>query len=413
MNRLAAARRSPVLRAFSSLATGSMIGLMLSFVVQAYLSRKVTVDVFGQINYARIVIGYFILALNFGFETYFLRALVGGRLQAGQAVGIQLSARLPVALLAFLGLVVWASLGGWTAPHVILVLYGITTLAYVLNLDWLFQVRERFSALAIANVGRGVLILICTVLLVHNAQDALQYVMVVAFAEVARVAYQWWLLRPKPTRVSTSEVLTTLRTSIAISASFFMISLYYNVDSLMLGHFKGDATVGIYVAAYNILTLAILPTTLLYQAFGPTLARSPWDFKIFKRYVTLTMLLAGVVFLGLILLHRVIILTLYGEKYLPSVPVLLFLSFNVLTSYAAGAFANPINIWGQYIQYLWIVSVGAGVNILLNLLLIPHYGILAAVGTTIFSELVVAFSASIIVLRGLKINSPLKQVQKV
>ncbi|WP_152544995.1 oligosaccharide flippase family protein [Deinococcus phoenicis] len=413
MSRLVAPGRNSVLRYFSVLATGSMLGLLLSFLVQAYLSRVVTVETFGQINYARILIGYLILALNFGFETYFLRALVSNELSPGRAVALQLSARLPLAILMMVGLLIWAGMGHWSVPRLIVTLYGLTTLAYVLNIDWLFQVREQFSALAAINLGRGLLVLAGTLLLVRSPHDTVKYVALVALAELARVLYQWWRLRPRLERVSLRQLLLTVRTSIPISASFFMISLYYNIDSIMLGHFRSDAAVAIYVAAYNILTLAILPTSLLYQAFGPTLARSPWNIEVFRRYFGSTMALALVVFVVLFLLHRFVILTLYGEKYEASIPVLMLLSFNILSSYLAGAFANPINIWGQHIKYFWIVASGATVNVILNFLLIPRYGIPAAVGATITSELVVALLAMWAIFRGFRTYSEVKPSVKV
>jgi O-antigen/teichoic acid export membrane protein len=101
------------------------------------------------------------------------------------------------------------------------------------------------------------------------------------------------------------------------------------------------------------------------------------------------MLLSIIIFISLFVLSKYLILITYGEKYLESIPVLKLLSFNVLSSYAAGAFANSINVWGYHKDYLFIVSMGALTNFIGNLIFIPKYGITAAIATTIISELVV------------------------
>lgn len=398
-HRLRALTQHSITRHFSVLAFGTLLALLLNFLAQAYLSRHVSVATFGQINYARVLINYLLLALNFGFETYFLRALVHGQLSPGRAATMQLVVRFPLSVLATLALVWWAAQGGWSSERLLITLFGLTTLTYAFNLDWWQQVREQFSTLAALSFGRSLLVLILTVMFVQGEQDAWRYVLAVALSETLRVIVQWALLRPQLERTSVKAVSATLRTSVTISAAFFMTSVYYNIDSVMLGYFKGDETVGIYSAAYIFLTLAILPTNLLYQVFAPTLARHGWDSGVLRRYVLMTVLLSILVFAALASLHKVAILVTYGPKFAASAPVLLLLSLNVLTSYLAGAFANPVNAWGHYGVYLRIVAGGALANIVLNLLMIPRYGITGAVLTTIASEVIVAILAIAFVTR--------------
>ncbi|MGB9763467.1 MAG: polysaccharide biosynthesis C-terminal domain-containing protein [Minisyncoccia bacterium] len=71
------------------------------------------------------------------------------------------------------------------------------------------------------------------------------------------------------------------------------------------------------------------------------------------------------------------------------------ISFDVIPCYLAGAFANPINIWGDYKNYLIVVSVGAIINFILNLVLIPKYGINGAIISTILAEVFVFLTALI------------------
>jgi len=172
-----------------------------------------------------------------------------------------------------------------------------------------------------------------------------------------------------------------------------MISIYYNLNSLMLGIFKTNTDVAIYSVAYAFILMAIMPTGMLYSVFSPKLSKNIYSKKVFKEYVFLTAILGIIVFVFLLLSYKYLILLAYGKKYFSSIEVLFYLSFNIIPCYLAGAFANPINLWGDYKKYLLIVSIGAIGNFIGNLIFIPLYGIRGAIFTTILSEVLVFFFA--------------------
>ncbi|AFZ66498.1 membrane protein involved in the export of O-antigen and teichoic acid [Deinococcus peraridilitoris DSM 19664] len=377
------------------MALGTLASMLLGFLVQAYLARHASVAEYGQINYARVLIGYFALVLNFGFDTYFLRQITADRFPEGRAVAMQLTARLPLALVFLAGLLWWAAAAGWPTDRLVVVLFGVTLLHTAFNLDWLLQARQKFSVLAALNISRSAVTLVATYLLVGGSGNPMYYVVALILSETTRLALQWKFVRPVMEKTSSAALIATLRQSVAISASFFMISIYYNADSLMLKYYLGSEAVGIYSAAYNILVLAIVPTTLLYQVFSPRLAQNPWSTDVLKKYAASTMALAIVVFVGVISLHSIVIHVVYGNQFAEASRVLMILSFNILSSYLAGALANPINMWGAHVVYLRIVAVGAVLNIALNLIAIPMLGINGAIFATIASEVAVAGGAAL------------------
>ena len=106
-----------------------------------------------------------------------------------------------------------------------------------------------------------------------------------------------------------------------------------------------------------------------------------------------TAFLGILVFIFMIIFKNIIVDIVYGKNYFESKKVLSFLIIDIIPCYLAGAFANPINTWGYYKDYLRIVTFGCFFNIVGNLILIPHYGINGAVFTTIMSECIVFVQA--------------------
>ncbi len=92
--------------------------------------------------------------------------------------------------------------------------------------------------------------------------------------------------------------------------------------------------------------------------------------------------------LGLIAIARPVIVRLYGIQYLPSVPVFRILLVSLFFSYLSiisGALLNATN--HQKIQTGLIATVLV-VNIILNLILIPKFGIIGAAYVALFSNIV-------------------------
>jgi O-antigen/teichoic acid export membrane protein len=82
---------------------------------------------------------------------------------------------------------------------------------------------------------------------------------------------------------------------------------------------------------------------------------------------------------------------LYGAEYQGAVIPLRILSIDIIAVFASVTFAQPLLLLGKERQYLSIVAWSAGFNFLLNLFMIPWYGMTGAAITTVLAESLVAF----------------------
>ena len=80
---------------------------------------------------------------------------------------------------------------------------------------------------------------------------------------------------------------------------------------------------------------------------------------------------------------------IYAADFAPAGPVFEWLSINAILIGINAALVAPFNVWGRQKRLLWVTLTAAAVNLAANLVLLPRYGMWAAVWTTIGAEVVV------------------------
>jgi O-antigen/teichoic acid export membrane protein len=79
----------------------------------------------------------------------------------------------------------------------------------------------------------------------------------------------------------------------------------------------------------------------------------------------------------------------FGEAYSPAATALGLLMVNAGIVYLAMSVGNPLMAWNHERPYMWAIAVGAASNVILNVALIPSFGIEGAAFATLASEAVV------------------------
>jgi O-antigen/teichoic acid export membrane protein len=163
------------------------------------------------------------------------------------------------------------------------------------------------------------------------------------------------------------------------------------MDTVLLGFFKTSREVGLYTSAYKIVTLASTIPTLLFASYLPYLVSiKNATVKEWKTFV-LTMFIIGLPTGIIVAIYAPEFITiLYGSAYEGAVIPLRLLSLDIIAVFISVAFAQPLLLLGKEKKYLSIAAWSAGLNLLLNMFLIPLYGMTGAALTTIFAETLVA-----------------------
>jgi len=158
------------------------------------------------------------------------------------------------------------------------------------------------------------------------------------------------------------------------------------VNTLMINYYSSTEEVGWYqFASQMIATVVILPQALHRVLYEMTAESGPdqiWPDQ--KRILARLMGIMIVVILSIYFLSPWLVTLIAGERFLPSVDVLRTLLISVVGVSMSYGMANQWLGRGFFLQTALLTLVSGAVNIFLNALFIPRYGMIAAAWSTAF-----------------------------
>lgn len=199
-------------------------------------------------------------------------------------------------------------------------------------------------------------------------------------------------MSPPPFKMSPSLWWGLLRAGLPFAFIQLALTSAYRFDTIILENSYSAQVVGWYNAAYNLTRALLVLTAAFSSAMGLTLAREhannpdairPWYYRSVKFLVFLGLPLA----IGGMILSGKIINFAYGSEYAVAALAFAILIWDTpLLMYTSlcGNLTTSINLEKRA---AFIYAAEAGINIALNLLLIPQYGIIAASFVTVATEL--------------------------
>jgi len=169
--------------------------------------------------------------------------------------------------------------------------------------------------------------------------------------------------------------------SLPLILSGFLVMIIKWTDVLMIGYFKTASEVGIYNVALPTANLLVLIPTSLLALFMPIITElySKGKIKEIKKISNITskwiFFLNLPLFFLIMLFSKEILRILFGEEYIVGYVPLIILLVGYLVHCLTHIFRSILNTVNQNKKILYVISISAIANIVLNYLLIPKIGI--------------------------------------
>ncbi len=195
-------------------------------------------------------------------------------------------------------------------------------------------------------------------------------------------------LRPNP-----QVWMGLLRASLPFGMIGFALGLSYKFDTLLLSIYRGDAETGFYNAAYNLVFSMVLFSNVINTALYPSLSRQSINephklVRSYERSLRYLMIFALPVAVGIWAVADQIIPLLFTQSYAPAIPALRIVIWVVPLMFASEFFGYIVLISGKENKAARAVFVSTGLNVMINLLLVPRFGLFAAAVMTVLTEVV-------------------------
>jgi O-antigen/teichoic acid export membrane protein len=357
---------------------------------------------YGEIGFATAVAGFFGLLASPGFTTYAGREAAKDEGRVNFLVQHVLGARIAFGVFSYALLIAFALT---FAPRdfttrLLIVLSGLVFLVGSVDVQWVFTARSRMWMVALrGTVGQliyGALIL----LFIRRPSDAWVVPVAGVLSLLAGTLLIWLPARREyniPWPVISPEAWRSFLPICLIMGFASMMSMVYDqIDTVMLRYMRSENEVGIYVASYSMMTISMSFVVILGQVFFPLLSQTTGkNHANEQRYLgwlgQASLGLALPIATGGFILAEPLTRFVLGSQYTGTATLFRWLMLTVVAGPMASYFGSQLIPIARERKYLASVVAGATLNVVLNLLLIPRYGAIAATMTTAISQTVVAF----------------------
>lgn len=175
-------------------------------------------------------------------------------------------------------------------------------------------------------------------------------------------------------------------------------------DLVIVGIFLSDTETGVYQAAAQVSIVLALVLASSNTVFTPLVASLMSEGRekeidlLFKISTLCTVYLSLPVFLVLVLAPETVLGALFDDRYLSGTRSLFFLAFGQMANVATGAVGYLLILGGRQRAWLAASSAALALNVILNVVLIPRFGLVGAAVATAVS-LTSLFSVGLFLVR--------------
>jgi O-antigen/teichoic acid export membrane protein len=372
------------------------VARIVAFAAVVYIARVLGASEYGVIEVAGAIVLYFGRLADAGFELGLGVREVAARPDDRELVGTALVARTLISIALVIGLIA-AGLTFVPPPEgPVLAAYSLTLLAVGASSRWVLMGHERTKPVAVARTLGEVIMVLGVVLFVRGPEDILG----VPFAKLAgdglaAVLLLWWIVR-RLGSIPWKPKWRLLR-PLAPRAGRLVLGtlcglMIYNADVIIIRLFREPLHVGHYAAAYALISFLSNLGMAYALSLLPTVTRlADRPDEQMALYATAHAQVFAVTFpmaIAVTFLAGAAIRVVFGMEYAPATLALSILIWSVpigvLLNIPFVAFMSR----GREGLILWLTAISAGVNVVLNFVLIPRFGIEGAATATVATEAV-------------------------
>lgn len=382
----------------------TVTSFLFPLVTFPYVSRILLPEGIGLVSFYQSIIQYIVLFSSLGIPMYAIREIAKYRDDNRKCSITTLEILSLHFILTFIGYIIVFILCSTVSEikdNITLFFILSAQLFFtVIGCEWFYQGVEDFKYITIRSIIVRTVSVAFLFIFVKSREDILLYGFYCVAGIYAGNIFNFLRLRKYLDFSIINELkpLKHLKPALKIFVLNLVISLYVNLNSVMLGFLKDPESVGLFTSATKITQILLGLTSALGTVMLPRLSNlvANKNFDEFNRLANIATKFIFAITLPLsvavILLADNLILLLSGDAYSEAILTLQIISFIIFAIGLSGVFGIQI-LYPQGKESIVIKStaVGALINLVLNFILIPrfsHHGasiatLLAEIGVTV------------------------------
>ena len=378
----------------------------IRFLIQIFLARELGVAGFGVLSFALSFVAIFAFLARFGFPTLILREVSRDKTRAKELFDNIIFTKLVLSVTTF-SLIVFSAQVITSEKYVKFLIYlaGISIIIDTFS-DFFrsfFRAFEKMQWEALSKILEGILLaLVIGFLIIGRGADLKEIfygyiavgiiIMILNLIILVKRFFKEKLF--KEYKLDYQEIKFILKESLPLVFSAVFISIYYHIDQIMIGVISTKMELGYYSAAQRIIYGLSMFYMITMISFSPKIA---YFFKedikklsgILKKMNRVMIAIAVPMGIGGTVLAPEIINFIFGNEYTRSILAFQILIWSQVIVFVNVCYGNTLIMCDKQKKFLYGVSFGAIINIVLNFILITKFSLYGASVATVITQLLV------------------------
>lgn len=387
-----------VVKNMLSLASAEVVTKLLAFVLIIFIARHLQDVGFGKYSFALAFTSFFAIVSDLGLSMLTIREVAREKELAGKYLGNISLAKFVLSVIAFSLVVIVINLMHYP-PDTTLAVYiaGAYVVVTTFNKFFtsIFRAFEKMEYEALVRVVEKVIVFSLAMYLIYLGYGLIEIVSAFLISSIFSFIFSGLIVLKKFAKpkfeVDLSFLKNTIKEALPFGLTAIFVTIYFQIDTVMLSVMGGDAVVGWYNAAYTIIFgLMFIPTAfvgaiypLMSKYFKSSEESLKRTYNIGFKYLLIVALPITVI--GFVFADK-IILSLYKSGYTPSINAFQVLVLVIPIIFLTSLFGPTLQSINKQQIVSYVTGFNALFNVVLNLILIPTYSYIGAAIATVLTE---------------------------
>jgi O-antigen/teichoic acid export membrane protein len=377
---------------------GNLAIKVLAFCFSVFVVRRLGGESYGQYSTVLAYVGVFAIFSDLGLASYGLREIAKDKEKTSSIFSNVVVLRLFLSFLAVTMTTGSAILSG-RSPNLVLGIFvascGLFLYAVQGPLDMLLMAKERLDYSATFSVVNQLVFVGLGTIVLLKGYEVIGLIIASLCGVLATAGLSFVAIRRRlggiQWQVDPSVWLRLVKAALPFGIIGFTLGLSYQVDTVLLQYFQGDAVTGWYNAAYRLIFMLMPISHAVNVSLYPSMVRQhaidPGKMtQIYNRALKYMFVFSFPIAVGTAVLGDKIVLFLYSEEFSAAILPLCILIWVLPLMFLSELLGNIVVVHNQEHRVARSIGVSTAVNLILNLILIPRFGLKAASVITVLTE---------------------------
>ncbi len=372
-----------------------------------YLARTLGPEHVGAMNFAESMAKYFVMLAALGIPIYGIREIA--KLQNKIEERTKLFTEIfTINFICTIGLAVLFFIGIHLVPQLLTEkeLFYWTVVYFILQvfyLEWFFNGMDQFRFIAIRQFIIRFFFIVFVFVLIKSKLDYVNYMKMQVGLNVLIAIFNFQSLRKliviDNNLFKQLDLKKHLKPLLYLFLTIFSISIYFSLDTILLGFLANNESVGYYstalklnkliIAVFSAITVAIFPSLIgLYQN-GEIEKFKEYIRQVFFVLISISIPAVTILILCAQEIVHLLFSTSFDRAILPlqiTAPLILIVSLSSIFGF------QILSAFSKDRQILYSAIIGMIISIILSVLLVPHFKEVGEAITILLTELSVCLA---------------------